>query len=228
MFNVDWENAGLQQKGKTPQPVAQSNQPEAEKKDNGRNGAYLIASPAAYNPPGVLDSQKEVVALLDQAKKRIRVQVMDYTPLSFSEDKHRPFYPVLDNALRSAAARGVEVDLMVSSWNTRKPGIDWLKSLSLVPNVHLKIVTIPEASSGFISFPRVIHSKIMTIDDDIAWVGTSNWSGGYFDNSRNLEVVMHDTAMNQRINKLYQKLWSSNYAGPIDVNLDYPTPKPGG
>ena len=64
-----------------------------------------------------------------------------------------------------------------------------------MPNVQIKVVTIPPASSGFIPFARVIHSKLMTIDDEIARVGTSNWTGGYLDNSRNLELVMHSAAM---------------------------------
>ena len=45
----------------------------------------------------------------------------------------------------------------------------------------------------------MIHSKLMTIDDEIAWVGTSNWTGGYLDNSRNLELVLHSAAMSGRL-----------------------------
>ncbi|HEE2957400.1 TPA: phospholipase, partial [Serratia marcescens] len=103
-----------------------------------------------------------------------------------------------------------------------------LKSLALVPNVQIKVVTIPPASSGFIPFARVIHSKLMTIDDEIAWVGTSNWTGGYLDNSRNLELVMHSAAMSGRLDKLYQQLWNSVYAEPLRLDYDYPPPKLGG
>ncbi|RTF31178.1 phospholipase, partial [Serratia marcescens] len=166
--------------------------------------------------------------LLAGAKRRVRVQVMDYAPLSFGPERSRPFYAVIDNALRSAAARGVQIELMVANWNTKKPDIAWLKSLALVPNVQIKVVTIPPASSGFIPFARVIHSKLMTIDDEIAWVGTSNWTGGYLDNSRNLELVMHSAAMSGRLDKLYQQLWNSVYAEPLRLDYDYPPPKPGG
>lgn len=132
-----------------------------------------------------------------------------------------------DNALRSAAARGVQIELMVANWNT-KAGYRPLKSPALVPNVQIKVVTIPPASSGFIPFARVIHSKLMTIDDEIARVGTSNWTGGYLDNSRNLELVMHSAAMSGRLDKLYQQLWNSVYAEPLRLDYDYPQPKPGG
>lgn len=115
---------------------------------------------------------------------------------------------------------------MVANWNLKKPEVFWLKSLSLVPNVQLKVVTIPPASRGFIPFARVVHSKLMTIDGTTAWVGTSNWSGGYFDNSRNLELVLNNASMAARVDALYSQLWNSRYAAPIKVDFDYPVPHP--
>lgn len=191
-------------------------------------GNYLAASPRAYNPAGVIDSQVELPRLLANAKQQVRVQVMAYAPLSYGAQHTRPFYGVIDNALRAAAARGVRIELMVANWNTKKPDIAWLKSLALVPNVRIKVVTIPPASSGFIPFARVIHSKLMTIDGETAWIGTSNWTGGYLDNSRNLELVLHSAAMCQRLDKLYGQLWGSVYAESLKFDHDYPPPRPGG
>lgn len=222
IFEQDWQAQALlaQDKPVAPLPDSPTTAPP--------QGNYLVASPRAYNPAGVIDSQAELPRLLAGAKRRVRVQVMDYAPLSFGPERSRPFYAVIDNALRNAAARGVQIELMVANWNTKKPDIAWLKSLALVPNVQIKVVTIPPASSGFIPFARVIHSKLMTIDDEIAWVGTSNWTGGYLDNSRNLELVMHSAAMSGRLDQLYQQLWNSVYAEPLRLDYDYPTPKPGG
>jgi hypothetical protein len=64
----------------------------------------------------------------------------------------------------------------------------------------------------------------MSIDGKLAWVGTSNWAGGYFDLSRNLEVVLRNDAMAQRIAALHEQTWSSTYAQPIDINKQYPKP----
>ncbi len=222
IFEQDWQAQALLAADKPVPPLPY--QPKAETPQ----GNYLVASPRAYNPAGVIDSQVELPRLLATAKQRVRVQVMDYAPLSYGPEHSRPYYAVIDNALRSAAARGVQVELMVANWNTKKPDIAWLKSLAVVPNVQIKIVTIPPASSGFIPFARVIHSKIMTIDGETAWIGTSNWTGGYLDNSRNLELVLHNPAMSQRVDKLYSQLWDSVYAEPIKLEYDYPAPKPGG
>jgi len=223
IFQQDWDAQALLADGKTvPEPGGGALPSDVLK------GNYLVASPGRWNPRDVPDSEAVLPLLLASAKKRIRVQVMDYAPLSYGENRSRPFYGVIDNALRAAAARGVHVELMVADWNTKQPEISWLKSLALVPNLQIKVVTIPQASRGFIPFARVIHSKIMTIDHRLAWVGTSNWSGGYLDNSRNLEMVMNSGEMTERLDELYQQLWQSRYAKVMDIQADYPRPDPGG
>ncbi|WP_352412186.1 phospholipase D-like domain-containing protein [Mixta sp. BE291] len=223
VFNQDWQAQALLAADQPVPPV-----PQAADSTDLRSGNYLVASPRNWNPPGVIDSQAALPQLLASAQNSIRVQVMDYAPLSYGPQRSRPFYPLIDNALRSAAARGVHIELMVANWNTDRPDIDWLKSLALVPGVQIKIVTIPPASSGFIPYARVIHSKIMILDDRLAWIGTSNWRGGYFDNSRNLELVMNNESMAQRLNQLYQQLWHSPYAAALRIDYDYPPPQPGG
>jgi phosphatidylserine/phosphatidylglycerophosphate/cardiolipin synthase-like enzyme len=163
-------------------------------------------------------------ALLAEAKEEVRIQLLDYAPLSYGPEHTRPYYAVIDNALRAAAQRGVKIKLMVSNWNTEAPALAYLKSLSLLPNIEIKIVTLPVASTGFIPYARVIHSKTMEIDGKTAWVGTSNWAGGYMDLSRNLEVVMRSDKMAGRIAALHEQTWSSPYAQAIDVNKVYPAP----
>ncbi len=223
IFNHDWSVQPLLEAGeKVPETGTDALPADL------RTGRYLVASPRAWNPAGIADSQAVLPQLLASARKHIRVQVMDYAPLSFGTKRSRPFYGVIDNALRAAAARGVQVELMVANWNTRQPDIAWLKSLALIPGIAIKIVTIPEAGSGFIPYARVVHSKIMTIDGELAWVGTSNWSGGYFDRSRNLELVLNDAAMAERLDALHLQLWQSRYAVPLGIDVDYPTPDPGG
>lgn len=170
------------------------------------------------------DSETGLPALLADAKSEVRIQLLDYAPLSYGPNRTRPYYAVIDNALRAAAARGVKVKLMVSNWNTEAPALAYLKSLSLLPNVEVRIVTLPMASSGFIPFARVIHSKTMSIDGKLAWVGTSNWAGGYMDLSRNLEVVMRNEKMAQRLAALHEQTWSSPYAQALDINHVYAKP----
>ena len=220
VFEQDWK---AQQALADNQPVPLP----ASSKELPRTGNYLVASPQRYNPPGVGDSQLELPRLLSEAKHEVRVQLLDYAPLSYGPDKTRPYYAVIDNAVRAAAARGVSIKLMVSNWNTDKLELPYLKSLAVLPNVQIKIVTLPEARQGFIPYARVIHSKTMEIDGQIAWIGTSNWLGGYLDNSRNLEVVMRSEAMAKRVGALHEQLWDGPYARALNVTEEYPEPHPG-
>jgi len=218
VFEQDWQAQALVAAGK---PVPTLAQP-AEPFDIARK-AFLLSSPRSWNPPGVGDSEEVLPRLLAQAQSEVRVQVMDYVPLSYAPGR-RPFYAMIDNAMRAALQRGVKIKLMVSNWNTEEPAIDHLKSLAMLPGIEIRIVTLPQASSGFVPFARVIHTKTMVIDNELAWVGTSNWSGGYFDKSRNLEIVLRDKAMAERVAALHEQTWSSSYAAPIDVMKHYPKP----
>ena len=222
IFEQDWQAQALTSQGSRATVLNSKVVPA-----NYAQNAFLLASPNAYNPAGVGDSETGLPALLAEAKSEVRIQLLDYAPLSYGPNRTRPYYAVIDNAVRTAAQRGVKIKLMVSAWNTEAPAIAYLKSLALVPNVEIRIVTLPTASTGFIPFARVIHSKTMSIDGKLAWVGTSNWAGGYFDLSRNLEVVLRNDAMAQRIVALHEQTWSSAYAQPIDINKQYPKPAKG-
>lgn len=188
------------------------------------SGSYIVASPARFNPPGVIDSEGELVRLLGTAQREVRIEVMEYAPLAFKSG----YYGVIDQAIRTAAQRGVAIKLLVADWNLTPAKVPYLKSLAVLPNIEVRVVTIPQDASGFIPFARVVHTKTMAIDDGVAWIGTSNWEGGYLDTSRNIEVVVRDPLMAKRVAALHEQLWSSRYARPIDINRAYVAPRPGG
>ncbi|GAA0543697.1 phosphatidylserine/phosphatidylglycerophosphate/cardiolipin synthase-like enzyme [Rhizomicrobium palustre] len=218
IFVRDWEDQARIAAGKPVQSAT-----DAKAAIIGDGQAVLVASPADHNPAGVADSQAMLVDLIAHAKKNIRITVMEYSPLG----QKRQYYPVIDTALRAASQRGVKIELLVANWNLSRFKQPYLKSLAVLPNVDLRVVTIPEAQSGFIPFARVVHTKTMTIDDEIAWVGTSNWEGGYFDHSRNIEIVLKNPAMAAKLNALHDQLWQAPFTKPLEITRDYPAPHPG-
>ena len=218
IFEMDWKAADPKAKNKVRTDVP------ASRKVSETEKAWLVASPPALLPKGVAQSEAELVRLIGTAKEEVRVQLLDYYPTY--RDKKTYYHPI-DTALRTAAVRGVKVKLLVSHWNQDKPAVDYLKSLTFVPNMEVKIATIPEAKEGKIPFARVIHSKTMTIDGKLAWIGTSNWTGGYLDKLRNLEVILRDDKIAGRVAQLHEQLWSSEYAAKVDVNKEYPKPYKG-
>lgn len=216
LFEFDWKAFEILEKDKV---VAIS--PPKFTKATKKRDKYLIAGPRSFLPRGIPSAEEEIPILLAEAKEEIRIQLLDYYPLN----RDKTFYPVLDNAIRAAQARGVKIRLLVSHWNSSKPGIDHLKSLSVLPNVEVKIMTVPEADEGFIPFARVNHSKFVAIDKDIGIIGTSNWSGGYFDKTRSAELVVRDPAMAKRLRGLHEQMWNSSYSEPIELDNEYPVPK---
>jgi len=68
----------------------------------------------------------------------------------------------------------VEIKFAVSDWNLAKPGLESIKSLAKIKGITVKVFTIPEYSKGFIPYSRVIHSKVLRVDDRISMVSTSN------------------------------------------------------
>jgi len=223
IFEQDWQAQGQLAAGQAVAPL----QAKSLAAPSLAQPAMLFASPAAYNPAGVVDSEAGLPALLAEAKEEVRIQLLDYAPLSYGPKGTRPYYGVIDNAVRAAANRGVKIRLLVSNWNLESLPQAYLKSLAVLPNVEIRVATLPKASAGFIPYARVIHSKTMTIDGKLAWVGTSNWSGGYFDLSRNLEIVLRNEQMARRLAAVHEQIWTSQYAEALDITKQYPKPKKG-
>lgn len=218
IFEFDWRAAELLRRGKKVAKLKRS----ALKPPT--DSAYLVASPPDFLPAGITASEPELARLLGEAKEEIRVQLLDYYPLH----RNKTFYPLIDNALRAAQARKVKIRLMVSHWNLGQPGVDHLKSLAVLPGVEIRVVTVPAAAQGFIPFARVMHSKTMVIDGKISWIGTSNWTGGYLDNSRNMEIVARDNALAAQLGEAQDQLWNAPFSAKIDVNKQYEKPNKGG
>ena len=184
--------------------------------------AFLVASPPQYNPRGVAGALDTLISLIDKARRRITVQLLEY---GLSIWKRPEKFTRIDRALRRAAKRGVQVKMLIADWNKRQPGVDDLKSLAKVKNIEIKFVTIPPFSGGFIPYARVIHSKVMRVDEDISWVGTSNWSYDYFFKSRNIEVVMRLPEVASALDVVFLSLWNGPYAALVQPGQTYIPPR---
>ncbi len=171
----------------------------------------LVASPSQLRPSDTRPAIEVLLELIQSAKKIIRVQLMDYSPAAGNQ----VYWPEIDNALRAAALRGVKIEILVSNGSSSARALDFLKSLALIPGVEVKMVTIPLHSSGSIPYARLIRSKYMVVDDEVFWIGTSNWSKGYFYNSRNIELVFRRSDLAQLGNQIFKRIWSYPYSENI-------------
>lgn len=184
--------------------------------------AFLVASPAGRTPPGVGNALEALVGLLDKAKRRVSVQLLSY---STEGPPGGGGFVLIDQALRRAAGRGAQVRLLVSNWGLRGPQSQGLRRLARVPGIEVRFAVIPPASRGFIPYARVIHSKVMRVDDDVCWIGTSNWGYEYFFTSRNVEVVLRRPAVAKVLDALFLSLWDGPYVHRLDPDKEYQAPR---
>jgi len=207
IFSLDWRFA---RDGKLPVFPAQVS-PVA------RPAVELVASPPFLTPKTLRPASEALVELIGQAKTSVRVQLLTYSPLA-GQDR---YWPVLDNALRAAAVRGVKVRLLVSDWVLGGRALPHLRALALIPNLEVRVASIPEAKEGHIPFSRTVHSKYLVVDEAQLALGTSNWEESYFTESRNLELIFRDTPLAAQAARIHDRLWSSRYAYPLEPLKTY-------
>lgn len=213
VFEIDWEIALT---GKKPVIGAGPPLPKLG------TDFEMTASPPEFLPKGMKATLPELVALLKGTKKKLQIQTMIYSPVEYSKG----FWNELDQPIRDAAARGVQVELLVAHWNTDEPNVDHLKSLSQVAGVTLKIATIPLLKDGsYTPYSRVNHSKFVIADGAAAMVGTSNWSRGYFYDSRDIEIFTTRASLVAELEQVFGKLWNASFSEPIRVDFKYPKPR---
>lgn len=225
VFAIDWAIAG----GAAP-AEALAAAPAADPLVDGvpvRFGADVVTATAVASPTGLLGDERhwDLPRLMDAiaaAKTRIRLQALSYEIVGYDKTEWR----ALDDALRAAAARGVKVELLVADWSKSGNKLASVQALARVPNVTVKFAVIPAASTGFVPFARVVHSKLVTVDGAWAWVGTSNLSRDYFYASRNVGIVVSGAPFAGRVDAFFEKLWSSAYTEVVDPDrTDYAPPR---
>jgi phosphatidylserine/phosphatidylglycerophosphate/cardiolipin synthase-like enzyme len=182
-----------------------------------------VFSPATLLPPGLEWDLPHLLRLIDAAEFELRVSLLSYSPT----DRDGSWFGDLDSALRRAAARGVRVRLLLSDWVKRPGRVEWIQSLEPVPGLEVRLVSLPPASSGHIPFARCVHAKYLAADGDAAWIGTSNWSGDYFHESRNAGLIVEGGALPARLSRFHAATWDSPYALPVDPGAVYTPPRIG-
>jgi phosphatidylserine/phosphatidylglycerophosphate/cardiolipin synthase-like enzyme len=158
----------------------------------------LGVSPEKSTPRALWDLPR-LLACIRSAKATVHVEVLTYkTKARDGSDFH-----ALDDALRDAARRGVHVQLLVSTWGEHDEAV---VALSKEPSVEVRVLEIPKYSGGDIPFARVAHAKYAVFDGRRGWIGTSNWEGDYFTQSRNVGLFL-DGDVPARLESVFGGAW---------------------
>lgn len=213
LFDADWQAAG----GAVPDYTEVSAfEPTAIA---GGGQIQLVGSPKGALPSDDAWELPRLVTAIGEAKTAIEVQLLNYAASFRNHDS----FPALQDALLAAAARGVEVRLLLSDW--QKSHLEDVRALQRAEHITVKLVTVPQAASGFIPFARVVHAKYAVFDGRDAWLGSSNWKGDYFYNGRNLGAWLSGTTLGPQLRRGFEQVWTSAYAETLDPEADYTPPK---
>jgi phosphatidylserine/phosphatidylglycerophosphate/cardiolipin synthase-like enzyme len=181
-----------------------------------------VFSPRGFLPDESLWDLPRLVRLIDEARRSVRVQLLTYRAASRDGQP----WDELEGALKRAAARGVEVKLLVSHWALRDKTRPGLVALGGTPGLQIHVSTIPKWSGGDIPFARVVHAKYLVVDGARAWVGTSNWEKDYFTESRNVGLVLEGPRFCERLERFFEDGWTAPYTAPLSQAAQGGKPEP--
>lgn len=228
IFELDWALAGGEQQAPAmltggPAQAALADLPASTlaAPGGGQVRAVLAASPQAGLPPGVPWDLPLLVEMIDAARDSVHLQLLSY----HVTDREGRLFDDLDRALRRAAVRGARVRVILADWAATKNAVPWLKSLSAVPGVELRLTSIPAHPEGFIPYARVEHAKYLTVDGNALWVGTSNWSRDYFFDSRNLSLFLSGPGAPRDADSFFNQSWRGPYATAVTPCGEYAAPR---
>ncbi len=181
----------------------------------------LAASPRQALPRGISWDEPFLVQAIDGARSDVRLQLLTFNPV----DAEGRYHQSLEAALKRAAARGVQVRVILSNWSLRPHILPYVLSLAAVPGIHVRITTIPEWSGGFVPYARVEHAKYLIADDQACWIGTSNWTRDGFHECRNLSVFFYGSGVAAQATSFFDGSWGSEYAADVDPCQTYSAPR---
>jgi len=197
---------------------------------------YLSSAPSPFSANGRtfdLDAIKDVI---QNATRFIHIAVMDYSPSVLYARPPR-FWPEIDDALRKAAIdEGVEIRLLIAKWDhTKNSTYKFLQSLQDLNDVYnhvkieVKLFEVPSTpAQKLIPYARVNHNKYM-VTEKTAFIGTSNWSGDYFNNTAGVGIVItppdsiassSKEDIRNQVAQIFERDWNSAYAKPLNDMLD--------
>ncbi|KAK9391138.1 phospholipase D3-like [Crotalus adamanteus] len=191
---------------------------------------YISSSPTALCSTGRTSDLTAILSIIEDAREFVYISVMDYEPQCLY-CKSKRFWPVIDDALRTAACnKGVSVRLLISCWqHSRQTMFVFLESLTVLRRkplhcpIEVKLFVVPTEGRE-IPYAHVNHNKYM-VTDRIAYVGTSNWSEDYFLHTTGVGLIINQShvapeaqsyTLRQQLVDVFVRDWDSAYTLPLE------------
>ncbi|XP_078133289.1 5'-3' exonuclease PLD4 isoform X1 [Sander vitreus] len=197
------------------------------KTDNISSRLYLTGSPPSFCPPSRTQDLEAILSIISDAQHYVDVAVMEYFPTTRFEKPQR-YWPFIDDAIRRAAfERKVKMRMLISCGRDSDPAmLPFLQSLASMDSPHqdisiqIKLYIVPVGNQSDIPYTRVNHNKYM-VTDEVAYIGTSNWSGDYFVTTAGVGLVISQhaphpvwktKALHGQLRAVFERDWNSEFA----------------
>lgn len=195
---------------------------------NGTEAAvFFSSSPPPLCAAGRTPDLDALLSVIDGAESFVDVAVMSYV-VGTEFSRPRRFWPAIDERLRRAVVeRGAALRLLAGCWpHSRAAMFPFLRSLAALADngtrygVQVRLFLVPSSTAqSRIPFARVSHTKYM-VTDKAAYVGTSNWSGDYFERTAGSALVVAQPGpgagtFRERLRAVFERDWSSRYS--VDI-----------
>jgi len=156
--------------------------------------------PAALDNPEIANTEPTLLNLINSAENTIHLEVFVYRT-------HHDYY-TLDNALREAATRGVDIRILVDNkyYKESPAAID---NLAALDNVTIKIIDIE--AIGSMGDRGWVHAKFLIVDGENAWVGSGNWQKYHMHAHRNVGLAFSSRKAATVLDSIFARDWESNY-----------------
>jgi phosphatidylserine/phosphatidylglycerophosphate/cardiolipin synthase-like enzyme len=219
IFELDWTLSAINDRSAIASVLTHTSYKAPYRSIRGKDTIIFTptASPAGLLPDSTLWDEPNMVKVIDAAHHELSAQFLGYD----TRERGGSAYTVLDNALRRAAARGVQVRLLVADWEKGMGGEQALKALAAVPNISVKFSVMPEWSGGYVSFARVEHCKYILADSSAFWLGTGNAEKNYFYGCRNLGVVVQNGPLATLLHRIFLASWQYPTAEFVEAGKSY-------
>jgi len=140
----------------------------------------LITSPEG-------EAEDNIISLLQSANRSIEVEM--YT---FTNSK-------LANALISAKKRGINVQVLIGETGSEDEG-------TIITLLNAGGIEVKKAPSKF----KIMHAKLMIVDDAIVLIGSHNWSQNAMFYNRELSVVIQSPSLATQLLEIFNSDWAKS------------------
>ncbi|XP_039898894.1 5'-3' exonuclease PLD4 isoform X3 [Simochromis diagramma] len=202
------------------------------KENNISTRLYVAASPPSFCPPSRTQDLDAILSIIYGAQHYVDVAVMEYFPTTRFDRPRSRYWPVIEDAIKTAAfERKVQIRMLISCGRDSDPDmLPFLQSLASLDSpqqhisIQIKLYIVPVANQSDIPFSRVNHNKYM-VTDKVAYIGTSNWSGDYFLTTAGVGLVvsqhasqpeMKNTTLYSQLKAVFNRDWYSEFAVLLD------------